>query len=190
MIVGMIAAFGLGGAVAAAATSDQPPSNPGSPADDCSHGNSSQTCKDDPQPDHGKDCEDHGQARGNEDHCDEPTDTTDTTDTTHTDTTDTTHTDTTETTHTDTTETTHTDTTETTHTDTTDTSTTDTTPTESTPSDTTATETTAPEETTESEPEVFTPPTSNEPAKNKRDTAVAGVVQGPSDAAQAPPLTP
>jgi hypothetical protein len=95
-ILAMIAAFGIGGAVAAAATTDKPPTNPGSPADDCSHGNSDQGCKDDPQPDKGKDCEDHGQARGNEDHCGdvtEPTDTTDTTETTET--TDTTETNTT-----------------------------------------------------------------------------------------------
>jgi hypothetical protein len=81
------------------------------PGDNCSHGSSDKPCKPDPQPDRGKDCLDHGQARGNEDHC---LDTTETTDTTHTDTTDTTDT------HTDTTDT-HTDTTDTTtHTDTTD----------------------------------------------------------------------
>lgn len=46
-----------------------PATNPGSPGDDCSHGNADKPCKDDPQPDRGKDCEDHGNARGNEDHC-------------------------------------------------------------------------------------------------------------------------
>ena len=71
MIAAMIAAFGFGGAAAVAASADKPPSNPGSPADDCSHGNSSKPCKEDPQPDKGKDCEDHGQARGNEDHCED-----------------------------------------------------------------------------------------------------------------------
>ncbi len=87
-------------------------SNPGSPGDNCSHGNANKPCKPDPQPDRGKDCLNHGNARGNEDHCLGTTETTDTThtDTTHTDTTDTTHTDThTDTTHTDTTG--HTDTT-------------------------------------------------------------------------------
>jgi hypothetical protein len=175
-IVAMLTAFGAGGAMAAAATADKPPSNPGSPADNCSHGNSDQACKDDPQPDHGKDCEDHGNARGNEDHCVDTTDHTDTTDTTHTDTTDTTHTDTTETTHTDTTETTVT------------TTQTETTPAESTPAETVVTETTAPEEAAEEEPQVFTPP--SKPAKNKPDTAVAGVVDQPTTAPQAAPLTP
>jgi hypothetical protein len=42
---------------------------PGSPGDDCSHGKSDKDCKPDPQPDNGKDCQDHGNARGNEDHC-------------------------------------------------------------------------------------------------------------------------
>ena len=112
---------------------------------------------------------------------------TDTTDTTHTDTTDTTHTDTT---HTDTTDTTHTDTTGTTHTDTTDT--TGTTQTETTgTTQTETTETTTTEETsTEEEPQVFTPPTADKPAKNNGGPAVAGVVQAPSTAAQAAPLTP
>ena len=183
MIAAMIAAFGFGGAAAVAASGDKPPSNPGSPADNCSHGNSNKPCKEDPQPDRGKDCDDHGQARGNEDHCEEV-------DTTHTDTTDTTHTDTTDTTHTDTTDTTHTDTTGTTHTDTTDT--TGTTQTETTgTTQTETTETTTTEETsTEEEPQVFTPPTADKPAKNNGGTAVAGVVQAPSTAAQAAPLTP
>src|SRR5207249_10131212 len=43
--------------------------NPGSPGDDCSHGASGKTCKDDPQPEHGNECADHGNASGNEDHC-------------------------------------------------------------------------------------------------------------------------
>jgi len=50
----------------------KPPTNPGSPGDDCSRGNSNQECRDDPS-ENGKDCEDHGKARGNEDHCDEAT---------------------------------------------------------------------------------------------------------------------
>src|SRR5438876_1061104 len=48
---------------------------PGSPGDDCSHGNSSTDCRPDPNQ-NGKDCEDHGNARGNEDHCDPATTTT------------------------------------------------------------------------------------------------------------------
>src|SRR5919106_5728279 len=65
---------GVGASAALASPSDPgggPPSTvPGSPGDDCSHGNSDKDCKPDPQPEHGKDCEDHGNARGNEDHCD------------------------------------------------------------------------------------------------------------------------
>ena len=100
------------------------------------------------------------------------------------------HTDT-DTTHTDTTDTTHTDTTNTTPTDTTNTTPTNTTPTETTGTETTPTETTS----TEEKPQVFTPPTSNKPAKNKPaknkgGTSVAGVVEAPSNAAQAAPLTP
>ncbi len=67
LIVGCVAAFALGGVAAVAA---QPGSNnPGSPGDNCSHGNANKPCKPDPQPDRGKDCLDHGNARGNEDHC-------------------------------------------------------------------------------------------------------------------------
>lgn len=91
----LAATFGLG--IVAAVAAQPSADNPGSPGDNCSHGSSNTPCKPDPQPDRGKDCEDHGRARGNEDHClDETTThtTTDThTDTTHTDTTDT-HTDT------------------------------------------------------------------------------------------------
>src|SRR5215212_1279942 len=48
-----------------------PPSTvPGSPGDDCSHGNSEKDCRPDPN-ENGKDCEDHGNARGNEDHCEQ-----------------------------------------------------------------------------------------------------------------------
>lgn len=52
-------------------------------SDGCDHGNAGKPCKPDPQPDHGKDCEEHGNHGGvNEDHCaDEevPTSTTTTT---------------------------------------------------------------------------------------------------------------
>ena len=69
MLAAMIAVFGLGGAAAFAATSDKPPSPPGQ--DECEHGNSLKPCRDDPQPEKGKDCEEHGPFEGgvNEDHC-------------------------------------------------------------------------------------------------------------------------
>ncbi len=83
----------------AVAGNGQPLSPPGQ--DECEHGNSEKPCKDDPQPDNGKDCEEHGNQGGvNEDHCKAeetpPTETTPT-DTTPTETTptDTTPTDTT-----------------------------------------------------------------------------------------------
>ncbi len=52
---------------------------PGSPGDNCSHGNNTVTCRTDPST-NGQDCQDHGNASGNEDHC---TPTTATTQTTH-----------------------------------------------------------------------------------------------------------
>jgi hypothetical protein len=60
----------------------KPPSTvPGSPGDVCSHGDNGRECRADPNV-HGKDCYDHGSARGNEDHCDQATTTTTTTTTT------------------------------------------------------------------------------------------------------------
>lgn len=48
--------------------------------DGCDHGHTGKPCKDDPQPDHGKECEVHGNHGGvNEDHCDEQEPTTTTT---------------------------------------------------------------------------------------------------------------
>lgn len=39
-------------------------------SDGCDHGNTGKDCKPDPQPDHGKDCDEHGNHGGvNEDHC-------------------------------------------------------------------------------------------------------------------------
>ena len=68
MIAAMIAAFGLGTAAALAASSDKPPLPPGQ--GECEHGNSLKPCKEDPQPDHGGDCKEHGNQGGvNEDHC-------------------------------------------------------------------------------------------------------------------------
>ena len=93
VIAAMIAAFGLGGAAAFAASTDKPPSPPGQ--GECEHGNSQKPCKEDPQPDHGKDCEEHGNHGGvNEDHC--KADETNTTETTETETTETEATETTE----------------------------------------------------------------------------------------------
>jgi cytoskeletal protein RodZ len=68
VIAAMVAAFGLGGAAAFAASTDKPPSPPGQ--GECEHGNSQKPCKEDSQPDHGKDCAEHGNHGGvNEDHC-------------------------------------------------------------------------------------------------------------------------
>jgi hypothetical protein len=74
-----------------------PTTVPGSPGDDCSHGNSGAACRPDPNQ-NGQDCEDHGKARGNEDHCDAVDTTTETTTTTESSTTSTTTTTTTTTT--------------------------------------------------------------------------------------------
>jgi len=66
----LIAGLGVSAALADPGNGNGPPSTvPGSPGDDCSHGNSGKDCRSDPN-EHGKDCEDHGVARGNEDHCD------------------------------------------------------------------------------------------------------------------------
>jgi hypothetical protein len=52
----------------AVAGNGKPPSPPGQ--DECEHGNAAKPCKEDPQPDNGKDCEEHGNHGGvNEDHC-------------------------------------------------------------------------------------------------------------------------
>jgi len=108
----LIAGIGVSAAFADSGNGNGPPPTvPGSPGNDCSHGNSGQYCGPDPNQ-NGKDCEDHGNARGNEDHCDQTgtttTDTTSTTETTTTDTTTTSSTTTSTTTKTDTTPTTST----------------------------------------------------------------------------------
>jgi hypothetical protein len=52
----------------AVAGNGKPPSPPGQ--DECEHGNAAKPCKEDAQPDKGKDCEEHGNHGGvNEDHC-------------------------------------------------------------------------------------------------------------------------
>jgi hypothetical protein len=75
----LLAGLGVSAALASpgAPNAGGPPSTvPGSPGDDCSHGNSDKDCKPDPQPGHGQECDDHGKASGNEDHCDGVTTTT------------------------------------------------------------------------------------------------------------------
>jgi hypothetical protein len=72
LALAVILAAGVFTSVALAGKPPSPPgqtSNPGSPGDDCSHGNSDKPCKPDPQPGHGSECDDHGNASGNEDHC-------------------------------------------------------------------------------------------------------------------------
>ena len=71
--VGILAVLGLAGASLAGATASNgqgPPNDPPGQGE-CQHGNSGKECKPDPQPDHGKDCEEHGPKEGgvNEDHC-------------------------------------------------------------------------------------------------------------------------
>jgi hypothetical protein len=71
-----ILGFAVSG-VAVAGTADKPPAPPGQ--GECNHGNADKECKADPQPEHGKDCEAHGNSGGvNEDHC-RPQETTPTT---------------------------------------------------------------------------------------------------------------
>jgi hypothetical protein len=72
LALAVVLAAGVFTSVALAGKPPSPPgqtSNPGSPGDDCSHGNSDKPCKPDPQPGHGSECDDHGNASGNEDHC-------------------------------------------------------------------------------------------------------------------------
>ena len=59
------------GVVAGSAASSAPPPTPPGQGE-CSHGNTGKTCKPDPQPEAGKDCQTHGNAGVggvNEDHC-------------------------------------------------------------------------------------------------------------------------
>ena len=181
--------FALSGV--AVAGNGNPPSPPGQ--DECQHGNSGKPCKDDPQPDKGKDCEEHGNQGGvNEDHCDAVENTTtETTETTETTTTETTET--TETTNTETTETTATtEITETTNT------TPETTPTETTSTQNVASETvpveSAPEETSDSTPAsppsfVGLPPTAKQAAvksESRESAPQGGVAQATTQAQKAP----
>ena len=64
----LMGALGFAVSGVAVAGNGKPPSPPGQ--DECEHGNAAKPCKDDPQPDKGKDCEEHGNQGGvNEDHC-------------------------------------------------------------------------------------------------------------------------
>jgi hypothetical protein len=178
ILAAMVAAFGIGGAAAFAASAEKPPSPPGQ--GDCEHGNTQKQCKDDSQPEHGKDCEEHGNSGGvNEDHCKNETTPTETTPT-ETTPTETTPTETTPT------ETTPTDTG---HTNTTQTETTSTEPssTESTATETTATDTTSAEE---EGADVFAPPTKKKPAGRVVVAAVSAPAAQPTKAPQAAPFTP
>ena len=68
-ILALIAVLALGlFASAALAGNGKPPAPPGQ--GECEHGNSGKPCRDDPQPEKGKDCDTHGKQGGvNEDHC-------------------------------------------------------------------------------------------------------------------------
>jgi hypothetical protein len=65
VLVAALGVLGMASAGLATATPDPPGQGP------CNHGNSGKECKPDPQPDYGKDCEEHGRHEGgvNEDHC-------------------------------------------------------------------------------------------------------------------------
>jgi hypothetical protein len=67
VLAGLIGAVTFGAVLLVTNVSaDPPPGNDGV----CEHANSQQPCRPDPQPDHGQDCESHGQNfDGNEDHC-------------------------------------------------------------------------------------------------------------------------
>lgn len=76
MFVGVLLA--LAGGMTAKLAAAPPPAPPGQ--NPCTHGNSQKPCKDDPQPEHGQDCLEHGKMGGqNEDHCKDETTTTTTT---------------------------------------------------------------------------------------------------------------
>jgi len=80
----LIAGVGVSAALADPGNGNGPPSSPPGQGE-CQHGNSGQECKPDPQPEHGKDCDQHGNQGGvNEDHCLGTTDATTTTETTNT----------------------------------------------------------------------------------------------------------
>lgn len=109
----LVAGFGVSAALADPGNGNGPPSPPGQ--GECQHGNSAQDCTPDPQPGHGKECDEHGNQGGvDEDHCLGTTDSTTTTETTTTEQTTTSETTTNETTTNETTTTDRTTTNETT----------------------------------------------------------------------------
>jgi hypothetical protein len=68
-MVVLLIAGGVTAALADSGNGNGPPASPPGQGE-CEHGNSGQACKPDPQPDHGKDCDEHGKQGGvNEDHC-------------------------------------------------------------------------------------------------------------------------
>lgn len=68
MTLTLCALSAAGVSTAAASGNGKPEEAPGQ--GECAHGNSGKPCRDDPQPEHGKDCERHGNQGGvNEDHC-------------------------------------------------------------------------------------------------------------------------
>ncbi len=54
----LMGVVGFAAAGVAVAANEKPPSPPGQ--GECEHGNSGKPCRDDPQPEKGKDCEEHG----------------------------------------------------------------------------------------------------------------------------------
>jgi len=170
MIAAMTAAFGLGTAAALAASSDKPPLPPGQ--DECEHGNSLKPCKEDPQPEHGGDCQEHGNQGGvNEDHCKgEETTPTETVPTTPTETTPTTSSET----------------------STTEPTSTQTNAIETTPAETTAVETTAADTEEEQEQQEQVSQIQKTTGAQSQPVSVAGVESAtkPSKAAQPAPFTP
>ena len=68
VLLTLFVVFAAGVGTAAASGNGTPGSPPG--RGECEHGNSGNPCRDDPQPERGKDCELHGNQGGvNEDHC-------------------------------------------------------------------------------------------------------------------------
>jgi hypothetical protein len=68
VLLALCVLFAAGVGTAAASGNGKPGSPPGQ--GECGHGNSGKPCRDDPQPEHGKDCQAHGNQGGvNEDHC-------------------------------------------------------------------------------------------------------------------------
>lgn len=81
----LVAGAGVSAALADPGNGNGAPSSPPGQGE-CQHGNSSQECRPDPQPEHGKECDNHGNQGGvDEDHCLGTTESTTTTESTPTD---------------------------------------------------------------------------------------------------------